>query len=119
MRWIFLVMPGSIAFPTSDMSTGAGDTSRAFFHAHCFAAKQAAGQRVPSYVLRLDTGTLHYGFGTEALVSTKGVLREIVEKGYPSLWDFKTKCWLPLPPEGENEREANTATTRVLRSAAR
>ena len=109
----FIVMPGGISFPTSDLDIPGGDKNHAFFNAHKCAAQQAAERRAPSYVLRADTGSARLGFGPHAFFSSTSVLYQIMRLGLNSVWDYGSCSWLPLSEEiAEEERKKELVIVR-------
>lgn len=88
-----------MSFQTSDVSQP-GDTSNAYFRAHLYAAEQAAKQKVPSHVIRDDTGNRRYGFcSPDAAIIPTTVLYKIMQMGLESCYDFASISWVPLKKE--------------------
>lgn len=92
----FTVMPGGASFETSDLSLRQGDQNGAFGKAHQHAACQAAAQKVPSYVIRSDTGNERYGFGPDAWRIPSTCLYQITRLGHASAWDYASTSWVPV-----------------------
>ena len=95
--YTYQVWPCGESFETSLVTNKVGDGNEAHFHAHVYAARQAAEQKLQSYVTRVDTGDARYGFDTSASFTTTSDLYKIMQMGMASCWDYHTVSWLPLP----------------------
>ncbi len=102
---IFTALPAGVSFETTMIVwfRAIGDENNAFFNAHLAAAKYAAEERVESYVIRSDTGSMRYGFGAGAIHTPTTALYRIMHMGLPVFFDFGTCAWHPLPEEEAEE----------------
>jgi hypothetical protein len=107
----FTVYPGGIVFETSDLRFG-GDLNKAFFKAHLHAARQAANQKVASYVISRDL-VERVGFSSDAIHIRTTYLYQIMQLGLASYWDYPTVSWLPLPAEEEENEKGILNTERA------
>ncbi len=95
MRYIFTVLPGGASFVTAELE--GEETNDAYFHAHLYAAEQAAKNKVTSWVVRDDTGEERYGFGPDAFFTPTTVLYQIMQMALAAYWDYAQEAWVPLP----------------------
>lgn len=110
VSFFFIVQPGGVSFETKVGHNG--ETSGyGFSRAHLHAARQAANDKTPSWVVRSDTGSARYGFGPAAFLTPTTVLYKIMQMGLSSYWEDASQSWVPLPSTEEDTEVSNRLET--------